>query len=172
MSQMVDQETRITSHVSTGLIVAVAVCLVIAAARFWWTGEDQQRVPFLNVQILPEELTQAQRVSDEIFSRPLFWSTRQRVAPEPDVVEEQPELVNEEPLQGVSLLGIIAKDGRQVALLAVDGNIERVQEGATVKQWTVSDITGREVQFSGRGATTILTLEREIHENIQLEYQP
>ena len=172
MSQVVDQGARITRRVSKGLMAAIAVCLVIAAAGFWWTGEDQQRVPFLNVQILPEELTQAQGVSDEIFARPLFWSTRRMGESIADAVEEQAESVAVEPLEGVSLLGIIAKDGRQMALLAVDGSIERVQEGATVKQWTVSDITGREVQFSGRGATTVLTLEREIHESILLEHLP
>ena len=89
-----------------------------------------------------------------------------------EAAEAPAESVSDEPLEGVSLLGIIAKDGRQMALLAVDGSIERVQQGATVKQWTVSDITGREVQLSSRGATTILTLEREIHESIQLEHQP
>ena len=172
MSQRVDQAARITSRVSKGLVVAIALCLVIAAAGFWWTGADQQRVPSLNVQILPEELTQAQGVSDEIFARPLFWSTRRMVEPEPEGTEVQEESVSSEPLEGVSLLGIIAKDGRQVALLAVDDRIERVRDGATVKGWTVSAITEREVQLSSRGAATTLTLEREIHESIQLEHQP
>ena len=172
MSQTVDQGTRISSRVSRGLMAAIAVCLVIAAAGFWWTGEDQSRVPFLNVQILPDELTLAHGVSEEIFARPLFWSTRRMAESVADVAEEQAASVSDEPLEGISLLGIIAKDGRQVALLAVDDSIERVQEGATVKQWTVSEITGREVQLSSRGATTILTLEREIHESIQLEHQP
>ena len=172
MSQRVDQAARITSRVSKGLMLAIALCLVIAAAGFWGGGADQPRVPSLNVQILPEELAQAQGVSDEIFARPLFWSTRRMVEPEPEGTEVQEESVSSEPLEGVSLLGIIAKDGRQVALLAVDDRIERVRDGATVKGWTVSAITEREVQLSSRGAATTLTLEREIHESIQLEHQP
>jgi|LSQX01.2.fsa_nt_gb hypothetical protein len=170
MKQMTGQESRVVNLVTKGLFAAIVVCLLVAVAGFWWAGENQPRTAFMNVQILPEEQAQTRVVSGEVVDRPLFWNSRRPVALAADEKVERQPLQIAEPLQGVKLLGIIAKQPTYLALLDVDGSIERIQQGSTVKGWQVFSITDREVQLKNQGETSILTLIRDIHESIKLEH--
>lgn len=56
-------------------------------------------------------------------------------------------------LQGVLILG---EDRR--AMIADNGETKTVRTGEQVGQWTVADITGKQVVLSGPGGQTVLTL--------------
>ena len=156
--------------ITRGLWIAIGLSVLVALLLFFWVGERQGRVPYLNVNVLPTEESMARVEHEAILARPLFWEARRPVfPPEPVVVEtpDEPEVV--EPLDGVRLLGIIATEESHLVLLEVDGKVQRLQGGDRVKQWEVSAITARGVEFSSRGRKFALTLERETHQSIKLE---
>lgn len=163
----------VAGRVTKGLLIGIVVCILIALLLFWSTGGSQERVPYLNVQLLPAEQVQLRIEPDEVLSRPLFWNTRRPVEAIEAVVDEpEVDFLEVAPLEGVRLLGIIAQGQNYIALLEVDGKVERVKRNSTVKQWRVSRITAREVQFISQGKRSLLTLEREPHDHITLERRP
>lgn len=169
MTQLVGQVAATTRKFSIWLAAGIAVCLLLAAGLFVWVDPPPQRVPYLNVQVLPDEVSDLEVKPDMVLARPLFWAERRPV--ELAVVDEISEQVVEEvqELEGVKLLGILVKGNSYTALLNVDGKVERVRRGATVKQWDVARVTAREVYFSNRGKKSVFSLERETHESIKLE---
>lgn len=168
MSGQIGSQDAIIRAFSIWLMAAVLACGLVAVLLFVWVDTDQQRVPYLNVQVLPEEVSAVDVAPDAALTRPLFWAERRPVEPVMAVVEaEQPTPLQE--LAGARLLGVLAKDDHYTALLEVDGKVERVTQGSTVKEWKVVDITAREVHFSSRGGSSVLSLERELHQSIKLE---
>ncbi|NLD15329.1 MAG: hypothetical protein GX665_09630 [Gammaproteobacteria bacterium] len=158
----------VVKRVTAGLLAGVVVCVLLALMLFVWTGGTALRVPWLNVQVLPEDPRLEQPKDDEILQRPLFWDSRRPM----DVAQEAPaeQVVEQvEALAGVKLLGIIVRDSIQSALLEVDGKPGRYAPGDTVKQWQVAEVGGQVVRFASPRGETVLTLEREIHKGIRLE---
>lgn len=171
MKQNIEPAAQARYVVTKILVAALIVCWLAGLAGFWLAGESQSRVPSLNVQILPKEHVATEMMLDEVFERPLFWSTRRPVEELEEVAAvEQYGPPTVEPLQGVRLLGVVGGELWLTALLDVDGSIVRIQNGATVKGWRVSSITEREVKFKNQRETTTLTLERDIHQSINLEH--
>lgn len=168
MSGQIGSQDAIIRAFSIWLMAAVLACGLVAVLLFVWVDTDQQRVPYLNVQVLPEELSAAEVAPDTALARPLFWAERRPVEPVAETVQAVPEAPLQE-LTGVRLLGILAKGNHYTALLEVDGKVERVTQDATVKEWNVADITAREVHFSSREGGSVLSLERELHQSIKLE---
>lgn len=171
MMQTACGKPAIINLVSRGLLAATALCVLVAGLLFFWVGDQPLRVPYLNVQLLPDEELATDVDFEASLQRPLFWETRRPVV-ESAIVEQVQEPEKEEviePLVGVRLLGILAKGDDFTALLEIEGKIERVQKGSSIKQWNVSDITGHEVHFSRQGKRSVLSLEREIHKSIKLE---
>lgn len=165
-----EQQSKVAvRQVTLMLIFALCVCAIIAAFGFWWAGEKQERVPFLNVDILPQEQELLILSSDETLLRPLFWASRrpQEQARTELVEPVQPETVT--PLEGVRLLGIIAKGNKHTALLEVDGAVIRASVGSKVKHWVVSRVTALNITFQAGSASEVLTLSRETHQSIKLE---
>ncbi len=158
--------------VERGLVAAIGVCLLIAGLLYFVVGERPSRVPYLNTQLLPNEAAADSVSPENSLERPLFWPARRPVALQAEMPLDKEEAGEDElvePLEGVRLLGIMIKGESFTALLDVEGKVVRVQQGASIKQWSVSDISAREVHFSWRGKKSVLSLEREIHQSIKLE---
>lgn len=169
MTQLAGPVAATTRKFGAWLTAGIAVCLLMAVGLFFWVDIPHQRVPYLNVQVLPGEVSDVEIEPDMALARPLFWAGRRPVEPEvaDDTGEQAVESLQE--LEGVTLLGVLAKGNSYTALLNVDGKVERVRRGATVKQWDVARVTAREVHFSNRGKKSVLSLERETHQSIKLE---
>lgn len=170
-----EPSTRMVHRVKLGLLAAVAGAIMLVLLLFFLTGPSALRVPYLNVQFLPETGTGQDIALEVALERPLFWEQRRPLAPQPQIVEPiiepEPEPVIE-PLVGVRLLGIMARAESNVALLEVDGEVHRVVQGATIKQWEVSAIEPHEIRFTSHNKQSLLRLEREIHQSIKLETRP
>lgn len=169
MTQLVGLMAATIRKFTIWLAIGIAGCLLLAAGLFIWVDNPPQRVPYLNVQVLPSEVSNVEVEPDMALARPLFWKGRRPV--EPAVVNEVSEQVVEgvQELEGVKLLGVLAKGNSYTALLNVDGRVERVRRGSTVKQWDVTRVTAREVHFSSQGEKSVLSLARETHQSIKLE---
>lgn len=169
MTQLAGLAVKAARQFGVWLTAGIAVCLAVAVCLFFWVDISTQRVPYLNVQVLPDEVSEVKTAPDETLARPLFWEGRRPV--EPVVADEASEQVVEsvQELEGVRLLGILAKGNNYTALLNVDGKVERVRRGGVVKQWNVTRVTGQEVHFSYQGSRSVLSLERETHQSIKLE---
>lgn len=157
----------VSNRVTIALLVGIVLCALIAVLGFLLMGDSQARVPFLNVDILPKEQEQVTTSGQEALARPLFWPARRPVELAKNTEPAQPERVV--PLEGVKLLGIMAKDSRYMALLEVDGAVQRVSSGAGVKQWTVSELTAREITLVAGESSVVLNLERDSHRSIKLD---
>lgn len=157
----------VSSRVTWVLLAGIALCAVTAVLGFSLTGDNQGRVPFLNVDILPQEQELIASSGQEALTRPLFWVARRPIEPAESAEPMQPERVA--PLEGVRLLGIMARDNQYTALLEVDGKVQRVGDGVDVKQWTVSELTARKITFMAGDSSAVLTMEREPHHSIQLD---
>lgn len=150
------------------LMLASALCLLVALCLFFWVSVAPQRVPYLNVQVLPGEITRVQVKPDRALGRPLFWAGRRPQELASLDAQDGNLVVDAEPMTGVRLLGILAKADSYIALLDVDGKVLRVQGGENIQQWTVSRVTESEVHFSSHGETAKLALQRELHQSIKL----
>ncbi len=166
MSQTADS-VAVARKVSIGLLTGVVLCLLLALLLFFMTGGQTMRVPWLNVQVLPEEPGFQQLVDDEVLERPLFWESRRPLKVQEDAPQEQAARPIE-PLTGVKVLGIITQGETQMALLEIDGKPGRYKPGDAVKQWQVADVTGNQVHFASADGENVLTLEREVHKGIRL----
>lgn len=150
------------------LMAGITVCLVVAVCLFFWVDSSPQRVPYLNVQVLPGEMSDVEIEPDSVLDRPLFWEGRRPLEPAvADEVSEPVEVIQE--LEGVRLIGVMAKGKNYTALLDVDGKVERVQRGGVVKQWDVTRVAEQKVYFSNQGKEAVIALERETHQSIKLE---
>lgn len=159
----------ISRRVSYGLLGGIAVFLSITCLIFFMLKSDTQRVPYLNIQVLPAESAGHVERYEETFSRPLFWSNRRPAEVVNEVAVEVPEAGEHVPLEGVRLIGVITQGKVRAALLEVDGNVERASRGMQIKQWTVTDVAPRKVVLANGGKEALLVLERKIHQSIQLE---
>lgn len=157
-----------TRKLERWLVAGIVVCILMAGVIFFWVNSESQRVPYLNVQVLPSEISGVEVDAEATLARPLFWSARRPVLGEVVDVSVEPKRIDAQALEGVQLLGILANAKTYTALIQVDGKVERVQPGAVVKQWDVAKITERKVYFNNQRQESVLSLEREIHQNIKL----
>lgn len=169
MTQLVEPAVVITRKFTVWLLAGIAICLLVAMSLFLWVGNSPQRVPHLNVQVLPGEVSEIEIKPDRTLGRPLFWEGRRPIESVVTDDNSEPGIENALGLTGIRLLGILAKDNNYMALLNVDGKVERVWRGSMVKQWSVTRVTGQEVYFSNQGKQSMLSLERETHHSIKLE---
>lgn len=166
-----EYSAQMVQRLKLGLLVALVAAVMLVFLLFFLVGPGTLRIPFLNVQLLPDAEVRQEVSVVAALERPLFWEQRRPVIPPVVEPEPEPEVVIE-PLEGVRLLGIMARGDQHVALLEVDGEVQRVGQGADVKQWSVSAIGPQDVQFSSRNKKSLLILKREIHESIKLETKP
>lgn len=167
MSQEQVATAKLANKVTAGLLAGVVLCMLLAVGGFLWVGGSQERTPFLNVEILPQEQEQQQALSHEALERPLFWMSRRPVEPVESSEPEQPVIV--ETLEGVQLLGIMAQKNNYMALFVVDGQVVRVRKGMKLKQWTVTGLTDQEVTLKAGANTRVIRQERQTHQSIKLE---
>lgn len=97
--------------------------------------------------------------SEQIQARPLFWDSRRPVAPIAVVagpVEAQPKTAAK--LEGVNLRGVFGVGDSLGVIAEVDGKLQRIHVGESVKGWALKDFMGGEAQFESAGTTDSLPL--------------
>ena len=167
--RVLDSRLGATQRVTYGLLLGICLCVLVTGLMFFLISDNKLNIPFLDVDILPNEQVQPHIEEHEALSRPLFWMGRRPVESLLEVDGEGLQELVVESLDGIKLVGVITKDAMSTALLAVNGKVERVNVGAVVKGWSVSEIHARKVHFSSRDQDTVLILKRELHPSIKLE---
>lgn len=157
-------------RVFLGLASATALCVCVVMMMLFFITDEKQRLPYLDVNILPDEpLADGRPVWPNLLERPVFWETRRPVAEsvvEDDVKVDDTVLITQ--LEGVKLLGIISGDKARAALLEVEGKALKVKKSDKVMGWTVSKIRPREVQLVNGNEQSVLVVDKSIHANIRL----
>lgn len=164
MSQVLISPPKVTAALSAAIVVSVLLAMLL----WFWIDVEPVRNPYLNIEDLPS--TQMASVSDldAVLARPLFWQGREPVlTPEETVAEVDTPQAS--PLKNIKLLGIILTGDIRTALLEVDGKVISVQAGQAIRDWTIEEVSAKEVSFVAGTKQTILSLVREIPDSIQLE---
>lgn len=164
MSQVLISPPKVT----VALFTAIAVSILLAILLWFWIDAEPVRNPFLNIEDLPSAQMTSVSDLDAVLARPLFWQGREPVlAPEETVAEvETPQA---SPLKNIKLLGIVLTGDVRTALLEVDGKVMSVQAGQTIQDWTIGEVSAKEVSFVAGTKQTVLSLVRERPDSIQLE---
>ncbi len=164
MSQVLISPPKVT----VALSAAIAVSILLAMLLWFWIDVEPVRNPYLNIEDLPSTQIAAVSDLDAVLARPLFWQGREPVlAPEETVAEvETPQA---SPLKNIKLLGIVLTGDVRTALLEVDGKVMSVQAGQAIQDWTIEEVSAKEVSFVAGTKQEVLTLVRERPDSIQLE---
>lgn len=158
------------AKVTTGLLIGIAIALSIALLLWFWVAAEPVRNPVLTIEDLPTAQIQSVSDMEAVLARPLFWIEREPVKiPEPEEVAVVDDKAVAAPLQEVRLLGVVLTGKVRTALLDVEGEVTSVQVGSAVQDWQVETITAKGITFVADSEQTLLSLERERPDSIQLE---
>lgn len=163
------KDTLIASVKVTAVIAGAIIFTIIVALLLWFfTDTEHMRNPHLNVEDLP--LVQIDSVSDAetVLARPLFWQEREPVEVSNEGVAQSAD-ATVTPLHDIQLLGIVLTGDVRKALLRVEDKITPVQTGQVIQNWTVEEITTKDVTFAGGEQRQTLSLVRERPSTIELE---
>lgn len=154
--------------VTAVLFAAIGMSILFAVLLWFWIDAEPVRNPYLNIEDLPSMQMHSASDIDAVLARPLFWAERQPVKPAEDVVVAvEPAIIA--PLMNVQLLGVVLTGDIRTALLKVEDKIVSVQAGQIIQNWTVDEITAKEIVFAAGAEQKILSLVRERPDSIQLE---
>lgn len=157
------------SKVTAALIAAIALFVLVAVLLWVWTDVDPVRNPALSIEGLPSSHVQSVSNTEEVLARPLFWHGRQPSKMTEDANAEDEGAVAISPLKEIKLLGIILTGDIRTALLSVEGKVISAHAGQVIQNWTIDDVTAKEVVFVAGTDQTILSLVRKRPASIQLE---
>ncbi|MDY0205313.1 MAG: hypothetical protein RBR82_01670 [Pseudomonas sp.] len=157
-----------SAKVTTALAGAIIVTFVLAVFLWFFTDAEPVRNPHLNVEDLP--FIQIDSVNDveTVLARPLFWQEREPVEDLSEVAAQGAE-ATVAPLRDIQLLGIVLAGDVRKALLRVEGKITPVLVGQVIQNWTVEEITTKDITFAGEEQRQTLSLVRERPSSIELE---
>ena len=163
------RKTLISPPKMTVVLLAVTVVSFILSVSLWfWVDVEPVRNPYLTIEDLPSMQLESASNVEEVLARPLFWQGRESVQiPEEGVSEEEVAVAS--PLRSIRLLGIILTENIRTALLEVEGKVMSVQSGQEIQDWTIEEITAKEVNFVAGTEQTVLSLVHERPDSIQLE---
>ena len=154
--------------VTVVLLAAIVVSFFLAVLLWFWIDVEPVRNPNLTIEDLPSMQLDSASNIEAVLARPLFWEGREPVRASEEEASKA-ETVVALPLRNIKLLGIILTGNVRMALLTVDGEIVSVQVGQVVQNWTIEEITAKEVSFVAGTEQTVLSLVRERPDSIQLE---
>ncbi len=163
------KKTLITPAKVTAALVVAAVCVMLLAVLLWFlTDAEPVRNPYLNIEDLPSMQIDSVRDAQTVLERPLFWLGREAVEVTSEAVT-QAEVKSVAPLHDIQLLGIVLNGDVRKAILKVEDKITPTQVGQEIQNWTVEDITAKDITFVGGEKRQTLSLVRERPSSIELE---
>lgn len=157
------------ANVMTALLGAIVFTLVLALLLWFLTDTDKVRNPYLNVEDLPSIQIDSVSDAEAVLARPVFWQEREPIIEASKEASTQVADTTVVPLQNIQLLGIVLKGDVRKALLRVEEKLTPVQLGQVVQNWTVEEITTKDVTFAGGDQRQTLSLVRERPSSIELE---
>lgn len=164
MNQALISPTKVTLT----LLAAIVMAIFFAAFLWFWIDIEPVRNPYLHIEDLPPTQTHSVHNISKVLVRPLFWQGRQPVSA-PEKIAPRVNAITAAPLTNVKLLGIVLKDNVRMALLQVDGKLRSIQRGNVIQDWSVAQITAKEIIFVADFEQTQLSLVRKRPASIKLE---
>lgn len=143
------------------LLFMVGLWLVVGMVRLGLNGGPAPLFPAadsLAVQSLSLEEPLSSADATRILERPLFWEGRRPLAP-PPVVAAQPTRQAPVKLEGVTLQGVYGAGDALGLIATVDGALQRIGRGQSVKGWQLSAYEDGVASFVSGGRTATLPLE-------------
>ncbi len=119
------------------LLGAIAAVLALAAVLYALSIPEPVRVPQVQLPALPVDGvpdTEATPAVEDVFSRPLFWSSRRPTEDEGMAFDPVSSV------DGIRVLGVFITSDHHSALLSDGGRTARVIEGESFSGWVLEKV--------------------------------